>query len=125
MHTFAKYLILSTCSMTGLYLYFLGNKKNISILPLIFTNPLLDICNVDLKEKHINQLFHNPFIYTIKFIRLTRVMVYPVGKDSFCRGLPICLGRWHASKTIYTNGGGNAGHCWGADAWGSTTTCSH
>lgn len=60
-----------------------------------------------------------------EFIRLTRVMVYPVGEDSLCRRLPICLGGRHASKTIYTNGGGDAGHCGGADAWRSTATCSH
>lgn len=58
-------------------------------------------------------------------IRLTRVMVYPVGEDSLCRRLPICLGRRHASKTIYTNGGGDAGNCGGADTWRSAATCSH
>lgn len=60
-----------------------------------------------------------------EFIRLTRVMVYPVGEDSLCRGLSICLRGRHASKTIYTNGGRDAGHCGGADAWRSAATCSH
>ncbi len=60
-----------------------------------------------------------------EFIRLTGVMVYPVGEDSLCGRLPICLGGRHASKTIYTNGGGDAGHCGGTDAWRSTATCSH
>lgn len=58
-------------------------------------------------------------------IRLTRVMVYPVGEDSLCRRLPVCLRGWHASKTIYTNGGGDAGHRGGADAWRSTATCGN
>lgn len=52
-------------------------------------------------------------------------MVYPVGEDSLCGGLPVCLGGRHASKTIYTNGGRDAGHCGGADAWRSAATCSH
>lgn len=60
-----------------------------------------------------------------EFIRLTRVMVYSVGEDSLCGRLPICLRGRHASKTIYTNGGGDAGHCGGADAWRSAATCSH
>lgn len=60
-----------------------------------------------------------------EFIRLTRVMVYPVGEDSLCRGLSICLRGRHASKTIYTNGGRDAGHCGGTDAWRSAATCSH
>lgn len=57
------------------------------------------------------------------FIELTRVMMYPIGEDSLCRRLPICLGGWHASKTIYTNRGGDASYCRGADAWRSTATC--
>lgn len=51
-------------------------------------------------------------------------MVYAVGEDSLCGGLSVCLRGWHAGKTIYTNGGGDAGHCRGADAWRSATTCS-
>lgn len=53
----------------------------------------------------------------------TRVMMDPIGEDSFCRGLPICLGGWHASKTIHTNRGGDAGYCGGTDARRSTATC--
>lgn len=64
-------------------------------------------------------------ILAVEFNRLTRVMVYPVGEDSLRRRLPICLGGRHTSETIYTNGGGNAGHCGGTDAWRSAATCSH
>lgn len=49
--------------------------------------------------------------------------MYSIGEDSFCRGLPICLGGWHTSKTIYINRGGDAGYCRGADSWRSTATC--
>lgn len=50
-------------------------------------------------------------------------MVDPVGEDGLCWGLPVGLWGWHAGKTIYTNGGGDAGHRGGADAWGSAATC--
>lgn len=49
--------------------------------------------------------------------------MYPIGKDSFCRGLSVCLRGRHASEAIDTNRGGDAGHCGGADAWRSTATC--
>lgn len=73
---------------------------------------------------HFTDFFH-VYIRVPELIRLTRVMVYPIGEDSLCRGLPICLRGRHASKTIYANGGGDAGHCGGADAWRSAATCSH
>lgn len=66
------------------------------------------------------------FVYTSsQIIQPTGVMVYPIGEYSFCRRLPVCLGGWHASKTIYTDGRGDAGHRGGADAWGSAATCSY
>ena len=58
-------------------------------------------------------------------IGLTGVMVYPVGEDGLCWGLPICLWGRHASKTIYTNGGGDTGHRGSADARRSAAPCSH
>lgn len=61
----------------------------------------------------------------LEFLRLTGVMVYPVGEDGLCGRLPVRLGGRHAGKTIYTNGGGDAGHCGGADAWRSAATCVH
>lgn len=71
------------------------------------------------------ELFRGSAFVPPEPIRLTRVMVYPVGEDGLCRRLPVCLRGRHTSKTIYTNGGGDAGHRGGADAWRSAATCGH
>lgn len=58
-------------------------------------------------------------------LKPTWVMVDPVGEDGFCRRLAVRLRGWHAGKTIYTDGRGDAGHSGGADARGSAPTCNH